>query len=361
MTNEAQAVPGRLLLIDDDQGQLSELKAEISKLLGEDEVVIDEWKPTTGDVRATLIEKLEPRPVLVVTDHDLTTGGAAGLLGGSVISWCRANAIPVGDYSNKLSDELEEPDLFEFRFSSSPTDAAVQIVELFQGFRELTDLLSKKADCEAESWSQTLAAVLDNADAASAFSLYSVRAGASHVTAIDRIEKEFGEDKSKARALLETYVIGHLLYNGILRYAGPIMDAKVLCSYVAVADDNEDKIAGIFDAARYHGPFGRNARYFWQDKVDDLLGELAIAAGIDEDTDDDQVRRKIVSAMLIPGVHPCNHCGGERGGFRCPYTHRTTCDRADCSVPTTSWIPQGAHLMRVDREYFDRWSPLLGL
>jgi hypothetical protein len=281
-------------------------------------------------------------------------------MGSSVISWCHAHAIPVGDYSRKLDEELEEPDLFEFRFSSDAAEAAIQIADLLRGFQQLDQLLSDhQGVVGAGGWSHTLATILDHEDAASSFSLYSVRAGASHGTAIDLLERQYGSEN--ARRLLEIYVLGHLLYNGILRYPGPIMNDLTLCSYLAITDANANAAAKIFERAQYTGPFSKSRQYFWQDEVDNVLVDLADAAHIDGDPGDDHFRRAVMARHLEPGTHPCPHCPGDRGGFRCPYTDRTTCDRPDCSVPTTSWVPQGAYLSRVDKDYYDQWSPLLGL
>jgi hypothetical protein len=350
----------RLLLVDDDAGQLSELHDRIRERLDGLDVAIDLWRPSfETPVREELIKQLKPRPTLVVTDHDLTENGAAGLFGGTIISWCRAHAIPVGDYSRKLSEDLEEPDMFEFRFESEPAKAAEEIAELFLGFRQLGEMLTGGPQQEMDSWSQSLATALGREQAASSFSLYSVRAGASHVDAIDRLQKEVGEEE--ARRLLEIYVVGHLLRNGVLRYAGPIMGEDVLCSYLAISEENGDKVADLFTAARYEGPFGQRKRYFWQEDVDDVLADLAEESGFEGDIGDDQFRRQLMQAHLDPGAHKCPRCEGVRGGFRCPYTNRTTCERADCSVPSTSWVPQGAYLTRVEKNYYERWAPLLGL
>lgn len=361
MTDEARTPP-RLLLIDDDAGQLDQLRKEIEKLLGGRNVEIDVWQPSKDEIiRDKLVEKLAVRPTLVVTDHDLTEGGPAGLMGGSVISWCRAHAIPVGDYSRKLQDELEEPELFDFRFPSEPDEAAVFIVDILTGFDDLAHALAGRDKAtDADSWSLTLATLLDRPSAASSFSLYSVRTGASHAGMIERLTNEY--DEAEAQRLLATYVLGHLLYNGILRYPGPILSDLALCSYLAVCDENIEAVASLFKAARYDGPFGAGLRFFWQDNVDDALLTMAEQVGVVEgDPDDAAFRRAVMSKHFDPGLHPCDHCSGERGGFRCPYINRTVCDLPQCSVPTSSWIPQGAYLTRVDRDYYERWSPLLGL
>lgn len=350
----------RLLLIDDDSGQLDQLHTKICEKLGGDEFTIDVWRPAYDDqVRDRLAAALDPRPVLVVTDHDLTAGGPPGLFGGTIISWFRAHAIPVGDYSRKLREDLEEPEMFDFRFNSAPEDAAGEIVDLFLGFRQLEDLLGKQPLDEIDSWSQSLALALGKEQTASSFSLYSVRAGASHVDLIDRLEQSFGRDE--ALRLLQTYVLGHLLRNGILRYAGPLMNERVLCSYLAVSDDHGDKLAEIFAAAAYDGPFSSQSRFFWHEDVDEILVDLAEAANIDGDIGDDEFRRSVMERHLDPGLHGCQRCGGSRGGFRCPYTDRTTCDRPDCSVTASSFVPQGAYLTRVEKDYYERLAPLLGL
>jgi hypothetical protein len=139
------------------------------------------------------------------------------------------------------------------------------------------------------------------------------------------------------------------------------MGEDVLCSYLAISEENADKVADLFTAARYEGPFGQRKRYFWQEDVDDVLADLAEASGFEGDIGDDQFRRQLMQAHLDPGAHVCPRCEGVRGGFRCPYTNRTTCERADCSVPSTSWVPQGAYLTRVEKNYYERWAPLLGL
>lgn len=360
MTHEGTAAPPRLLLIDDDEGRLAGLKGEIEKRLTPQTATIDAWRPERKQPVLDMLTKvMAPRPTLVVTDHDLTESGPPGLMGGSIISWCRAEAIPVGDYSQKLEDDLAEPDLFEFRFSSQADEAAVQIVDVLQGFHELASTIEvAELPNEAESWSAILAKLLGRETAASSFSLYASRSGASPTT-IARLSAELG--KASARRTLATYVLGHLLHNGILRYPGPIVGERGLCSYLAIADEHAGGMAELFATARYTGPFGGARPYFWQEDVDDILLDKAETAGIEGDLADAQFRRAIMSRELEPGTHACPHCPGDRGGYRCPYTDRTLCDLPQCSVPTSSWIPQGAYLTRVDKDYYDQWSPMIGL
>ena len=348
-----------LLLIDDDPDQTARLTENLSGILDRTGAVLEVIHPGKDDSTRDLLDRiLVMRPTLVVTDHDLTAQGPAGLMGDTIIAWCRTNAIPVGDYSRKLEADLEEPDIFEFRFSKEADQAAPQIAELLLGFHALAKLVAAKPDA-GESWSNRLADLLGHPDAAASFSLYSARTGATHGTVIDRLEKRYGD---AAKDMLANYVLGHLLKNGILRYPGPLMGAVELCSYLAISDSHADSIGKHFTAARYSGPFGSIEEFFWHEEVDSILVDLAEAQGkLDGDIDDDRHRRAILASILEPGLHACNRCGGERGGYRCPYTERTVCNRADCSVPTSSWIPPGAYLTRVEKDYYDQWSPLLGL
>lgn len=349
-----------LLLIDDDTRQLDALESAVRKAVGESALEIRRWQPSRdeGPVGDSIAAALAPRPTLVVTDHDLGESGPAGLRGATIISRCRAAAIPVGVYSRHLPDELEEPDLFNFVFESDAELAADAIANIVLGFHQLSALLSARDETEDhDSWSSTLANLLGQPQASNSFSLYSVRTGASHHGLIESLMKERGVEV--ARHILETYVLGHLLKNSILRYPGPLLDGPTLCSYLAVSDACEAELTELFKACAYDGPFSQLRRFFWHQLVEDQLFEMG---GDNFDIDDAFQRRALLAASLKdPGLHPCDHCDGDRGGYRCPYIDRTVCDLPQCSVPTSSWIPQGAYLSRADRDYYDRLSPLLGL
>lgn len=351
----------RLLLIDDNVAVVDALETAVRKAMGSMEFELEKWIPSRedGSVRAKLTELFDTRPTLVVTDHDLEENGNYGLMSGTVISRCQVEAIPVGVYSRELNAELAEPELFDFRFPHEAEEAGSAIATILTGFHHLASLLKQRNHrVSSESWSQTIAQILDRPHAASSFSLYSVRSGAAQHGLIEHLQTQFGE--ADALEMLETYVIGHLLANGILRYPGPLMSDLDLCSYLAVADDRADAVRGLFAACQYDGPFSFGRHFYWhaavEEQLDGMLGDN------DGDLDDPECRRQLVSGAIgDPGRHVCQRCEGVRGGYRCPYTNRTVCDRADCSVPTSSWIPPGAYLSRAEKDYFDAWSPLLGI
>jgi hypothetical protein len=116
---------------------------------------------------------------------------------------------------------------------------------------------------------------------------------------------------------------------------------------------------------RYSGPFSESAPYYWREDVDVIIYEAG-ASLTEEDFDGFGDFNRAAMELLLEREftrHVCQRaqCGGRKGGFLCPFTHRPVCERADCSVLSSSWIPQGADLSRVEREYYDEWAPLLGL
>lgn len=161
-----------------------------------------------------------------------------------------------------------------------------------------------------------------------------------------------------------TYVLGHVLHNAILKFPGPILSGEALCSYVSTSEAEITPLRKIFAQAVYGGPFGGEAQYFWREDVDNILETIGAAVADQEFESFGDFNRAAVEANLLRplAVHTCarDGCGGRKGGFLCPFTHRPVCERADCSVSASSWIPQGAQLSRVERDFYDEWAPLLG-
>ena len=363
--NDGNEETRSILLIEDEPAQMEKRLTALSQAVGGTRFTIEPWLPGEEgtEYEAALGRRLETRPILVATDHALDDGGAHGFRSGAVVSACRKMAIPVGNYSRKPID-LEEPDLFLFRFNEDPEVAAGEILDIASGFDDLAARISQDEAAGRKGWARTLADVLGRGDMAASFSLYSARNVGSFAATIKALEERLGE--AEAIRSLEIYMIGHLLKNGILSFAGPIMDGLTLCSYLACADEQQEELETLFAKARYEGPFGGRTAYFWQDDIDESLEGLAEKHDVEEedgDPGDDIYRRRIVDAVLGAKLHGCQRegCGGSRGGFRCPYMERTVCDRPDCSATSSSWIPTGAHLCRVEREYYDRHAPLLGL
>lgn len=139
-----------ILLIDDKVEVLTGLKAELSKLLPADVVEIRAWLPDSDDADDPDVAfgaKVDEDTVLVATDYDLTGNGMTGLFGLTIVGWCQARCIPVGDFSRGHNDQLpDEPNLFELRVPPTDIEGAQFIASAFRGFQAIRNAL--KADPE---------------------------------------------------------------------------------------------------------------------------------------------------------------------------------------------------------------------
>lgn len=194
---------------------------------------------------------------------------------------------------------------------------------------------------------------------------YFSRVGSANGALVERLQK-VAQSPAHAdtddQAQLLTYVIGHVLCNAILKYPGPLLDASVLAAYVSHAPQSAEQISELFLAARYAGPFSEDGRFFWRADVDAFLDELPRPKQWEEFAPADVQNRRLVELALGGALprHACDRCNGERGGYWCPFSQRAVCEQSDCSVASSSWIPDGAWLARVERDFYDEWSPMLG-
>ena len=348
---------GRILLIDDDPEQLGALEAEVKALAGGTEV--HAWLPKPGEDALAQFESLvADATALVVTDYDLTRG-PAGFFGASIVSWCQQRAIPVGDYSRGNKRNIpKQPSLFEFRFSTTPKTAAGEIVEIHNGFVELRQRFDDSSNLLSEpSPANMLAKILGKEETTAQLALYTPQ-----MTATPGLVELFIEHtETEERKSLAAYLLGHLLFNSVLRYPGPVLDERSLCSYLAIADDQICSVAGLFEGAVYDGPFRALGKRYWRDEVDDAIDAIADAAEVEFDGNIAGYRRAVMETQVGTLTrYDCPRCSGERGGFRCPFTQATVCELGECSVGASAWLPQGGDLVRVERSYYDETAPMLG-
>jgi hypothetical protein len=357
-----------ILLIDDTPEVLAGLQEALRTELHDVNVDIRTWCPSIqdgSDVRAKFESLVDECTVLVVTDYDLTKG-MRGLFGLTVVGWCQQSSIPVGDFSRNTIKALpKDPNLFEFRVPTHDEEAGRFIASMFLGFQELRRRLdADETIVSRRSLAAVLAAVLKRPQDEGQFSLYMSRLGAANSSLLEKLKEFVGaeEPSTDEKKRLLTYVLGHVLFNVILKYPGPILSEKALCAYVATSDDEAKAVAEIFEDALYVGPFDRNDCYFWRTEVDKKIDEL----GENLDGQDFEMfsdfNRRAIEMKLSRELknHDCYRCAGKKGGFLCPFTQRPVCLRPDCSVAASSWIPQGAQLCRVEKDFYDEWAPLLG-
>lgn len=357
-----------LVVIDDDDELLTRLRQALEQKLAQDGAEIRTWKP---EERQNPIEEFNRRidddTVLVVTDYDLTKNGMTGLFGVSIVSWCQGRLIPVGDFSRaNLTSLPKEPALFELRVPSDIDEGATYSARMFRGFRELREVLaSGTIDLGlARSPSEVLACVLQRPHLESQLALYMSLLGAGNASLLDKLRSALSpEDTSAEKERLLAYVLGHVFANAVLRYPGPILSERALCAYVATTGEEAAAVGEIFNDAVYTGPFSAGGTYYWRSDVDHILEGRAAALEDASSESSGGFNRIVVEKVLGRSLarHTCLRCKGTNGGYLCPFTDRTVCERADCSVGANSWIPAGADVSRIERDFYEEWAPLLGL
>ena len=355
-----------ILFVDDKAEQLQELTDSVRAEIQDQNVDIRIWIPTAGDdPRRVFEEKLADDTTLVVTDQDLTGEGQTGLFGSTIVEWCQQRAVPVADYSRgNVGDLKKEPDLFEIRVPRAK-NAAKFVTGVFRGFAAINASVAADEDLWNErSPAAVLARVVEAPDAESDFALYAVRLASASGALTSRVIDAAGpadEPSQKTKRALLAYIVGHLLLNSVLRYPGPILSLRALKAYLATDDAGSSQVLKLFEAARYHGPFAELDTFHWLSRVDEIL-EAIIPPDVSTETNGELHRKAVEGSLHVTlAQHACPRCNGQNGGFLCPFTNRTVCLLPACSVGSNSWIPQGARLCRIERDFFDEWSPILGL
>lgn len=362
------APPPSLLLVDDDEGQLYALAENLKGRLADIGADVRSWVPRRDeDAMARLAGLVDGSTALVVTDWDLSTKGLTGFFGPTIVGWCQQRAIPVGDFSRKTAEALPtEPNFFELRVPTDDTAAAF-VEQAFRGFLAIKQGIADQPELyiPLRSPAAVLALLLGRPDLEAQLGLYSPHLGSASGSLLQRILKTAPSDvvpDDAEKLSLLAYVAGHVLLNAVLKYPGPILSGEALCAYFAAAPDAFAQLAEAFEDARYTGPFSGNGNFFWRDVIDDILEQWSEGLAEDDDTVG-AFNRMVVERQLAVALprHGCTRCAGANGGFYCPFTRRPVCVRSDCSVSSSSWLPDGARVCRVEHEFYEEWAPLLGL
>ena len=356
-----------VLLVDDDPKLLKAFATELSGLLPD--VRIISWQPTAdeGSARGTFYKHLADDTTMVVTDYDLTGGGMKGLFAPAIVDWCQQRAIPVGNFTRSTTFELpSSPNLFELRVPTTTREGTRYIARALRGFSRIREkLATTPATLMSErSLAATLARLLERPRMESEFALYMSRLGTGNTALVRSLRELAGaQHQSRDRVRIVTYVLGHVLLNAVFRFPGPILTERALCAYVGTSDAESPDLLALFSGARYDGPFGEGNQLFWREDVDEALAEFGADHDLGEFESFSDYHRGVVERQLgrVLGPHECARCDGRRGGFLCPFTERTVCQRSDCSVAGSSWVPRGAQVCRVERDFFEEWAPILGL
>ncbi|MGD0941515.1 MAG: hypothetical protein ABR905_17595 [Terracidiphilus sp.] len=358
-----------ILLIDDDAGQVHELKDALDEAFRQIPTTVELWVPGSADRPEDIFSRLvTPETAMVVTDYDLTGNGKTGFFGSAIVDWCKAKFIPVGDYSRggALHQLPKETDQYEIRIPSNSREAAVYIRQVHDGFQFLRLAVEERWDTLSAKRSPAaiLAEILDRPIEETRFALYGTKLGSANAALMSEISRvEQRGDAVQEMKRFFPYVLGHLLLNVILRFPGPILHLDALAAFLAIARDEIPTVVETFSDARYRGPFGGLQPYYWTSGVEQILSSARDALAQEDEAETiGELNRLTLQRMYNKEfrLHGCNRCGGRQGGLFCPFTKKTICQRADCSVPSNAWIPQGARLCRIEKDFYDEWAPLLG-
>ena len=340
--------------MDDVEEHLTRLATRLEKNL--EGFKVETWQPKEeeGPPSETFDRLVGQNTELVVTDYDLSTT-IKGLFGLTIVAWCQSKGIPVGEYSRLNEAALPpEPNLFELRVPTDEEDAAEYVTGVFNGFRNLRESIERHPEVveSGGSLAGVLAVLLGRPYLESQFAAYMSWPNAANAFLLGSLSKESTID-IKAKQKMFTYVLGHVLVNAVLKYPGPILTDSVLCAYLAIGFQSFDSVKHLFENARYKGPFSGGRCLYWRDDVDKVLGELSGELALEDFDSIGDFNRETVKKSTGGGVtaHGCIRCTGSKGGFWCPFTNRAICERADCSVPGSSWIPAGAQLCRIERVF----------
>jgi hypothetical protein len=351
--------PQAVLVIDDEPERLRPLVAALTQTLGAS-VEVRDWQPSNDeDPLERFNSEVERGLGLVATDDDLTKS-QLGLLGSAVTNWAQNRFIPVCNFSRKPQRRLpRERNFFELRLPHERDEAALaaHIARIYHGFHQVREHVDGAEP--RRPIPQLLAQAMGIPQIEDDVAPFLASAASASSSLVQGVTRDDGGPDGIDRANFLTFILGHILFNAVLEFPGPILSRTTLTAYCAASPDMADALASLFADASYDGPFAAPGMYFQRRLVDRRIDELG--ADIDTADEPDEYNREAIERALGEvQPHDCIRCAGTRGGYWCPFTHRAVCNRVDCSVTSETWIPRGATLCRVERDYFEELAPLLG-
>ena len=219
-----ESVPS-ILLVDDNEENLASFGAALTAKLHSD-ATVRRWCPTPDDIplEDTFAELVDASTALVVTDYDLTTS-VGGFFGPSIVGWCQSKAIPVADFSRAHTASLPQaPNLFELRVPADDDNGSTLAACLLRGFESIRSRVvqARFFDTLNLPLSATLAEVLERPDMEVELAPYFQGLGASNSALFEKIVQSSRLDPSlpDLKPRLLAYILGHVLWNAILRYPG---------------------------------------------------------------------------------------------------------------------------------------------
>lgn len=370
----------KIILIDDKADMQAKLRTALEPhLAGKYEV--EAW--TTADVQAKYdanidkkndesnadedvwfrFFKAERDVAIVVADHDLSGYGAVRISESAIADACRQSATPICTYHRAPSAKSAGQSLrgiygqtksFTVTLDMSAGKealAASSIVALADGFAFIHEKFATLTDdIKQQGPASILAHILDRSGLASSFALYAT--GPSLASdAIYHISQSTNEHKAVTQDLDDRlpFILGCWLSNYILPFPGLILNAKAAASYLNIATADFEANVEKFISAQYKGPFAALGTYWWRTDLEQLL--------IDSDSEDGKEHLQKLNIEVGPSV--CISTGESPAGYFCIVQKEPI--SLGASVGNLGWIPQGAHLSRIDQQIYDTVAHMMGI
>jgi hypothetical protein len=305
----------------------------------------------------------EKEVAIVVADHDLSGYGSVRISESAIADACRQSATPICTYHRAPSAKTAGQSLrgiygqtksFTITLdmaSGREIVAAKNIISLADGFALIREKFADIDETVKKQGPATiLAQILDRPGLASAFALYA--SGPSLASdAIYHISQSHGQREVAALDLDARlpFILGCWLSNYILPFPGLILNTKAAASYLNIATPEFEANSAKFDSAKYVGPFSGADSYWWRTDLEQML--------IDSDSEDGLEHLQKLGVEVPPSV--CISTKESPAGYYCIVQKEPI--SLNASVGNLGWIPQGAHLSRIDQNIYDTVAHMMGI
>lgn len=360
--------PLRIVLFDDVETHLQEVRASIQTALGNDGTVepfpLIEERSENGEAKTyekQIEERLRPKSEeisLVVADRDLSQAtNFRGLSEPTIRRVCDLLGVAECGYARGETDDaltyVEAGDKREecIRLSLTPYQVFGQkIVDLAKSFEWLRD---RAANAMQESHGsrlsppKLLAKILDVEDQVERIALFAL-GDKNRLGDLPGWRRSSGLEQQRRLACM----LGYWLWDSILFFPGLVVNEVAASSYLNIDETyfkgNSD-VKALFASARYKGPFSvARGPLWWRPKLDKILS--------DSDVEDGRSLAASVLGCEIPSSQCCVD-PSIPAGFVCMLSNRPVSSKN--STGNLLWLPRGADLARVSRTMLDEVGPWL--
>jgi|SRR5471030_22124 len=370
----------KIILIDDKPAMQANLRAALEPLLN-GKYQIEAWSTQDAkekyeanenhddqesnadeDVWFRFFSK-EENVAIVVADHDLSGYQAVRISESAIADACRQAVTPICTYHRAPSTKSASQSLrgiygqtksFTVTLDMSPINealAAPNIISLAEGFEFIRQKFATiSAEVKQQGPAAILASILDRPGLTSSFTLYASGPSLAN-DAIYHISQSKDEHKAVSEDLDARlpFILGCWLNNYILSFPGLILNTKAAASYLNIETGDFQNNFETFQSAQYNGPFSAVEKYWWRTDLEQIL--------INSDSEDGIEHLDKLGIKAAPSV--CISTKKSPAGYYCIVQKEPI--SLDASVGNLGWIPQGAHLSRIDQNIYDTVAHMMGI